>query len=61
MSIEGLIPGGYAGVTSTAYDTPAKMVMMPTLKDRLAESAARAEAQLADAKRTNGSKWASQT
>lgn len=35
------------------YDGPstAKMVRMPTLKDRLAESVAKAEAQLADAKR----------
>ena len=29
----------------------AKMIRMPTLKDRLAESVQRAEAQLADAKR----------
>ena len=42
------MPGG----SSPTYDmAEQKMVRMPTLKDRLAESVARAEAQLADAKR----------
>ena len=46
--------GNALGASTTAmeqYDSPAKMVRMPSLKDRLAESVLRAEAQLADAKR----------
>ena len=45
-----LVGGAYPG-ESPSYNSPAKMVRLPSLQDRLAEAVANAKAQLADAER----------
>lgn len=48
----GMLNGGYTDAPSNyAMEAQAKMAHMPTMKSRLAEAVASAEARLADAKR----------
>ena len=48
----GLIQGGYPSDSPSTYaGESAKMLRMPTMKDRIAEAVASAEARLADTKR----------